>query len=64
MSKHYNLFCDTYGIEPTCEDCEYFIQNNHCSLEDDGIGCNGESEFTTRYLITHANDPIGTDEVN
>ena len=58
MSSHYDQFCELYGIEPTCEDCEHFIQNNHCALDDRGIDCDGVSEFTTRHLITHGNELI------
>lgn len=55
MASHYDLFCEIYGIEPTCEDCEHFIQSNHCALHDRGINCDGISEFTTRLLITRSN---------
>lgn len=51
MSDHYEEFCNIYGIEPTCEDCEHFIQSSKCGLEEQGIECDGMSEFTTRLLI-------------
>lgn len=45
MSQHYDAFCDAYGVEPECSDCSYFILGQ-CSLLNEGIECDGESEFT------------------
>ena len=51
VSKHYDLFCEIYGVEPTCEDCEHFVQASRCGIEDDGFECDGRSEFTSPRML-------------
>jgi len=41
----FEAYVDIFGVEPECDSCVHFSVSFGCGLENDGIECDGMSEF-------------------